>query len=246
MLPYFSYALIIAVYWIAMPQLYKVIGIHMESIYNELTFFYVFPIIDTLLILFNRGIQKGVSEDMKLFVSTVNNWLLQGYRVGIVLMCSLSEVEFYYLLMLILFRNLFFNYVIKESKTDTMNLSMPGWIFAFYISYIFNFLPVCGISNIVTSFRYTAYVSMNMPHLYDYNPYFKFSYTPSTLNILFDGNIVWFAPLLVWGVCSFTQKYHRNKFNWKLVIYNMFGIYLFYVGLISALGVASLGVYAPF
>lgn len=86
--PYFSYSLLIVFYWLAMPQLFKVLTANMSGIYGTLTFFYIFPVVDTILVLFNWLMQSMVSQRMKLFVSTTTNWLLQGYRVGII--CRLS------------------------------------------------------------------------------------------------------------------------------------------------------------
>lgn len=74
-----------------MPKLLSMLS-SLPALYTYTTFFYIFPIIDTLLILFNWLMQYAVSEDMKLFVSTVNNWLLQGYRVGIMLKANFVEV----------------------------------------------------------------------------------------------------------------------------------------------------------
>ena len=86
--PYLSYSALIAVYWYAMPNLFNVLITYINSLNGTLTFFYIFPIVDTLLVLFNWLMQYGVSDNMKLFVSVTTNWLLQGYRVGI--LCRLS------------------------------------------------------------------------------------------------------------------------------------------------------------
>lgn len=179
-------------------------------------------------------------------MSTSNNWLLQGYRTGVALLCSVAEVELYYLLVFVILRNHFFNFVLKKSKSDRMNLSMPTWIVAFFIAYVFNFLPVCGIFNITVSKYYTAYVSLSVPLVYSTNPFFSAVNSASTYNTSFSGNIVWFVPLLVWGASTFSQKYHLYQFNWRLSVYNLLGVYLFYLGLLSALSVSALATNAPF
>lgn len=86
--PYLSYVTLVVVYWFALPNLFNVLVKNINGINGTLTFFYLFPIIDTLLVLFNWLMQYGVSDQMKQFVSVTTNWLLQGYRVGI--LCRLS------------------------------------------------------------------------------------------------------------------------------------------------------------
>lgn len=52
---------------------------------------------------------------MKLFVSVSTNWLLQGYRVGILCRLSFAETDLYYQLGWIMFRNILFNWVTGKS-----------------------------------------------------------------------------------------------------------------------------------
>ena len=137
-----------------------------------------------------------------------------------------------------MFRNVLFNWVADKPQMNRVNLSMPGWIIAFYISVFLNFLPICGVNNVITSKYYSATVSLLLPYLLPYNPYFAAQSGVSTpYNITLQGNIQWYVPLIIWGVETVTQKYRRYDFNWKLVVYNIFGIYLFYIGLISGLGI---------
>jgi hypothetical protein len=135
--------------------------------------------------------------------------------------------------------------VTGKSEMNRVNLSMPGWILAYYISVFLNFLPICGVSNIITSFYYHASISNFIPCLLPYNPYVTTlsSISGSTYNVTMSGNIQWYVPLLIWVVETFTQKYKLYNFNAKLIIYNLFGIYLFYVGLISGLGIYQLYAY---
>ena len=239
--PYFSYSLLIAVYWLAMPQLFKVLVNNINGIYGTLIFFYLFPVIDTLLVLFNWLMQGMVSPRMKLFVSTASNWLLQGYRLGIICRLSFCETDLYYQIFWILFRNLLFNWVANKSEFNRLNLSMPGWIIAYYLSVLLNYLPVCGVNNLVTSNYYTSFISLSRPYIFPSNPYFPTTSSVSSYNLTFSGNIMWFVPLIVWVVESVTQKYHLYEFNWRMAVYNLFGIYLFYNGLVSALGIYTLG-----
>lgn len=84
---------------------------------------------------------------------------------------------------------------------NRVNLSMPGWILAYYISVFLNFLPVCGVSNIITSLYYQASISNFIPYLLPYNPYVAtLSSTTSTYNTTLSGNIQWYVPLLIWIV----------------------------------------------
>lgn len=183
---------------------------------------------------------------MKLFVSTANNWLLQGYRTGVILRTNFTEIEFYYQIFFIVFRNIFFNYVVDKSKGNRMNVSMTGWIFAFYTSYVLQFVPICGVMNVITSGYYLTYVANLGPYLYSWNPFTTHYSSITGVNILFVGNITWWTPLIVWVACTFTQKYHLFAFNWKLLFYSLFGIFMFYEGLVSGLFVESLAVNAIF
>lgn len=142
-----------------------------------------------------------------------------------------------------MFRNVLFNWVINKSKSNQLNLSMPGWIIAYYISEFLNFLPVCGINNLIVSTYYTSYMYMARPYLLPSNLYNPMVTSVKTYNTSLNGNVLWYVPLMIWAVETFTQKYHLYEFNWKLVIYNLFGIYLFYVGLISGLGIYYLQAY---
>lgn len=142
-----------------------------------------------------------------------------------------------------MFRNVLFNWVTDKSHLNRVNLSMPGWILAYYISEFLNFLPICGISNIITSTYYYASISKFVPYLLPYNPYINTITSVPSYNISLVGNIQWFVPLMIWIVETFTQKYKLHEFNWKLIIYNLFGIYLFYIGLISGLGIYELYYY---
>lgn len=147
----------------------------------------------------------------------------------------------------IIFRNIFFNFVIKKSKSNRMNISMTGWIFAYYLSYVLNFLPICGIMNIIVSTYYTAYINYLKPTFLTTNPFINTFSSPMTgINLFFQGNVPWFVPIIIWIAGTFTQKYHLFKFNWKMLIYNLLGIFLFYEGLVSALSIEVLVNYAPF
>ena len=243
---YFSYSFLIAAYWYAMPNLFNVLIKNISGISGTLAFFFAFPIIDLLLVLFGWLMQYAVSDNMKMFVSVATNWLSMGYRVGILSRLSFAETDFYYQIAWIMFRNVLFSWVTNNQHLNRVNLSNTGWILAYYISVFFNFLPVCGISNITTSKYYSASISLFVPYLLPYNPYYSTITSATTVepvNLTFAGNIQWYGPLIIWAIDTFTQRYRLYEFNWKLVVYNMFGIYLFYLGLISGLGIYELYYY---
>lgn len=62
LVPYLSLASIVAVYWILMPQLMKAFLKMPNSTLGYLTYFYIFPVLDTFLVLFNWLAQRLVSE----------------------------------------------------------------------------------------------------------------------------------------------------------------------------------------
>lgn len=237
---YLSYSVLIAVYWFGIPSLFNVLIKNLTGITGTLAFFYIFPIIDLLLVLFGWLMQYAVSDNMKMFVSVATNWLSQGYRVGILCRLSFAETDFYYQIAWIMFRNVLFSWVTNNQHLNRVNLSHLGWIVAYYISIFFNFLPICGVSNVITSNSYSASISLFSPYLLPNNPYTTTITSSATLlptNLSMLGNIQWYGPLIIWGIDTFTQRYKLYEFNWKLIIYNLFGIYLFYLGLISGLGI---------
>lgn len=146
----------------------------------------------------------------------------------------------------IVFRNIFLNYGLNYSKSDRMNISMTGWILVFYFSYVLNFVPICGVMNIITSTYYETYVASIKPIVWSFNPYTTTYSSITGVNLMFWGNILWWSPLIIWIASTFTQKYHLYIFNWKMLLYNFMGIYLFYEGLISGLFLPYLTTNAPF
>ena len=186
-----------------MPMLYNVLIKNISGISGTLAFFFIFPIIDLLLVLFGWLMQYAVSDNMKLFVSVATNWLSQGYRVGILCRLSFSETDFYYQIAWIMFRNVLFSWITDNQHLNRVNLSNPGWILAYYISIFFNFIPVAGISNIITSKYYSSTISLFLPYLLPYNPFYS-PYTSSSsltrVNLSFSGNIQWYGPLIIWGI----------------------------------------------
>ena len=178
---YFSYSFLIAAYWYAMPNLFNILIKNISGISGTLAFFFAFPIIDLLLVLFGWLMQYAVSDNMKMFVSVATNWLSMGYRVGILSRLSFAETDFYYQIAWIMFRNVLFSWVTNNQHLNRVNLSNTGWILAYYISVFFNFLPVCGISNIATSKYYSASISLFVPYLLPYNPYYSNITSATTL-----------------------------------------------------------------
>lgn len=116
-----------------------------------------------------------------------------------------------------------------------MNVSMTGWIFAFYASYVLNFIPINGVMNVITSLYYNTYLAVLPPYVLSWNPYTTYYSSITGMNLFFLGNIVWWTPLIIWAASTFTQRYHLFPFNWKLLFYSLFGIFMFYEGLVSGL-----------
>lgn len=110
LLPYMTYVGIIVVYWLAMPLLFSQLTTTLSTA-GKLTFFYIFPVIDTILYLLLLGLHSVTSKPTHEFSSQIH-LLLQGYRVGIILLINYYEVEFYYILGFFMLRNLFVGYVI--------------------------------------------------------------------------------------------------------------------------------------
>jgi maltoporin len=67
------------------------------------------------------------------------------------------------------------------------------------------------------------------------------SWAASGLNISFQGSVFWLSALIIWVGDTFTQRYNLSRIDWKCIPYSLLGVFLFYVGLSSALNITSLG-----
>lgn len=90
------------------------------------------------------------------------------------ILVGITEVEFYYLLAYLLFRNFFVNWVMwKWDHIVNMNAVLPGWILPYYLSFMLNYIPMTGIGQLTTGASYfTAQFSQACLLLY---------YIPSSL-----------------------------------------------------------------
>ena len=92
-----------------------------------------------------------IPEMAKDFLSTVQ-FLLLGYFVGMNLLVGVTEVEFYYLVAYMLFRNFFSNWIMWKWEGVVNNPPcLPVWIAAYYLSYAFNFLPIIDLGKLIVS-----------------------------------------------------------------------------------------------
>jgi hypothetical protein len=190
-----------------------------------------------------------ISREVKVFHQQVH-FLMVGYAVGYIMLIGYTEVEFYYLLAYFIFRNVFTNYVMFKFES-TLNLppALPAWGLAYYFSYILLFLPFNGVGNLRVAWGYFSYLTVNtntllysLPNsLYPNAPFA----TPTLNNFSFNfdgqGNIFWLSGLIIWIGMTFSQKYSMKMPKIApSIIFNIFGIYLFYLGLSAGLSTSSL------
>jgi drug/metabolite transporter (DMT)-like permease len=105
-----------------------------------------------------------------------------------------------------------------------------------------NFVPVIGIARLIVSnnFFTMQYAKTNTILYGIYNQNYLFTaYADTEINTGFVGNVMWIAGAVVWVGMTITQKYPRRKPEWKDFFYNLVGIFLFYLGLTSALNIVS-------
>ncbi len=127
---------------------------------------------------------------------------------------------------------------------------LPGWIAPYYFSYALLFIPFGGIGNITTSVGYYSLILVNTSpllyvipsSLYPYDTY-TFSGVVSNfdMNILFKGRVYWIAGLVIWFATTFSQRYSKKMPEiLNSIVSNIWGIYLFYLGISSGICVNSL------
>jgi len=171
-----------------------------------------------------------------------------GYRVGIMLLVTYYEVEFYYILAFCMLRNLFISYVIDAHYTANNNVAVVCWIVGYYINYFFSFNPLIGINKTIISYNFINYQATNTGTIlygtYSTNYPSSQSYNGSTgtngLNLAFNGNVIFFTALIIWAGETFTNRYKLVRIDWKFPFYCLFGVMLFFVGLSSALNITTL------
>ena len=73
-----------------------------------------------------------------------------------------TEVEFYYLISYLIFRNIFSNWVMwKWDNVTKIPTLMPGWVLLYYFSYALMFLPFSGIGNVIIGTGYYSIILAN-------------------------------------------------------------------------------------
>lgn len=172
-----------------------------------------------------------------------------GYRVGIMLLISYYEVEFYYILGFCMLRNLFLSYVLEVHHTANFNTATIVWVLAYYVNYFFSFNPLIGVNRTIISVNYTNYQATNTDTvLYGlYNTAYPSSTSYSdtatgtnNMNLGFSGTVWFVVALIIWVGETFTTRYRLVKIDWKFPIFCLFGVMLFFVGISSALNIATL------
>lgn len=250
LLPFLGYAVIVAVYWLALPYLYQILNTmnNGTSLTGSIIFFYVFPLIDTLLVCFAILLNWSCSPECHQFLSQLN-MLLMGYRVGIMLLISYYEVEFYYILGFCMLRNLFLSYVLEVHHLANFNIATVMWVLAYYVNYLFSFNPLIGINKTIISVNYSNYQTTNtntvLYGLYSTSYPYSGAYSDSAtgtggLNMSFTGTVVYFVAGIIWVGETFTTRYRLQKIDWKFPFFCLFGVMLFFVGLSSALNISTL------
>lgn len=130
---------------------------------------------------------------------------------------------------------------------------LPGWGLAYYFSYGLMFIPFAGIGNIIIGTGYYSLILVNTSTILYGIPsslYPSDVFTPTAnlsdfeLNPEFKGYIFKIAAVIIWVATTFTQRYSKKMPEIvNTVVYNIFGIYLFYIGLSAGLSTPSLSQY---
>ena len=131
---------------------------------------------------------------------------------------------------------------------------LPGWGLMYYFSYAFMFIPFAGVGNIIIGTGYYSIILVNTPTVLYNIPsslYPSDTFTPSLfltdyeLNPEFKGHIFKIAAVIIWVATTFSQRYSKRMPEIVYtVVYNLFGIYLFYIGLSAGVSTASLAGYS--
>lgn len=190
------------------------------------------------------------SKEVRAFHSQIH-MLLVGYEVGFILLIGYTEVEFYYLISYLIFRNIFSNWVMwKWDSVTKIPALMPGWVALYYFSYALMFLPFSGIGNVIIGTGYYSIILTNTNTLLYNIPsslYPSDLFTPSPtftdfeMNMGFKGDIFKIAAAIIWVGSTFTQRYSKKMPEIVYsIVYNLFGIYLFYLGLAAGISAPSL------
>lgn len=127
---------------------------------------------------------------------------------------------------------------------------LAGWGLVYYFSYALMFIPFAGIGNLIIGTGYYSIILVNTPTILYNIPsslYASDTFTPTSnltdyqLNAEFKGDIFKIAAVIIWVATTFSQKYSKRMPEIiNASVYNIFGIYLFYIGLSAAISTPSL------
>lgn len=207
---------------------------------------YGYPVLDVIfyavLLFLNSSARMVYAKQFLAFI----HFFLLGYLCGIILLASVTEVEFYYLLGYVIFRNFFVNWVMWKWEGVVNNPPcLPGWALLYYTSYLLNFLPVLGLGPLVLSKAFKSQQFSQSCLLINYYPISEYPYSTTTpaitsYNFQFTGFVFFGAAAGIWFVSTFTQKYPRRKPTLFDFFYNLIGIYMFYLGVSAGLQLLTL------
>jgi hypothetical protein len=238
-------ALLYFMYSYFIPLLFNLIVNNVHTGFNYIMI-YGYPILDiifyVLLLVMNARDNMKLAKPLLAFIQ----FFILGYLAGITLLASVTEVEFYYLVGYMLFRNFFTNWVMYRWDNIVNNPPcLPGWGILYCLSYILNFLPVIGLGKLVISKSFLSQQFSQSCLLLSYYPSKIYPYNTSTpaissFNFKFVGYIFWVAALIIWVISTATQKYPRRKPNFFDLFYNLAGIYMFYLGISAGLQLLTL------
>lgn len=235
---YFSYAWLI-------PSLYKSYVQNLSTYGAVFLIIYGYPVFDLLFYAGTLALGCKIDNWLKGFFSTIH-FLLWGYGIGMILLVGYTEVEFYYLIAYFMFRNIFVNYIMRHWEKVVSNPpALPGWLACYYLSYALSFLPVIGVGKIVVAKSYSSYMFAKASTvLYGVaNPLYPSSTPPSSSvgpNMTLSGNMYWLGAAIIWLATTFTQRYGKWKPNLYDLVYYLFGIHLFYLGIACSISLPIL------
>lgn len=237
-LPLFYIALLYFSYTYFIPALYGVIYDNLTDGHMYLMI-YGYPVLDILFYIGLLLLNAKCPQICKPLLSFVQFFLL-GYFCGITMLTSVTQVQFYYLCGYMLFRNFFANWVMWKWQAVVNNPPcLPGWGIVYYLSYLFNFVPLYGIGPLVISLGYKSTQFAQSCLLLYYYPSSEYPYTTATpqngFNLNMYGYVFWPAALIIWVISTATQKYPRRMPTLFDFFYNMAGIYMFYIGISAGL-----------
>lgn len=201
------------------------------------------------LIFYSLLLVMNARESLKLarpLLASIQFFLI-GYFVGICLLVSITEVEFYYLVGYMLFRNFFSNWIMYRWEKIVNNPPcLPGWGIIYYASYLLNFLPIIGFGRLVLSNSFASQQFSQSCLLLSYYPSNQYPYNTVTpamadgMNLSFAGFVFWPGALIIWFISLVTQTYPRKRITLFEFFYNMCGIYMFYLGISGGLQLLTL------